>query len=75
MGKKRKVAKKKAAPTRKATAAKKQARPTRKAVAAKKKAARTRKVAATKTARGDDGYRDEAMEFFRRSRAGRFFPS
>ena len=41
--------------------------------AAKKKAAPTKKATAAKKKRGN--YRDETMEFFRRARSARFFPS
>ena len=43
--------------------------------AVKKKAAAPRKTTAVKTEQPNEGSRDQAMEFFRRARAGRFFPT
>ena len=75
MAKKRKALKKKAASARRTTAVKKKAASARKTTAVKKKAASARKATAVKTGQGNEGSRDQAMEFFRRSRAGRFFPT
>ena len=62
MAKKRRAVKKKAAPARKTTAG-------------KKKAAPAGNITAVKTGQGKEGSRDEAMEFFRRARSARFFPT
>ncbi len=75
MAKKRRSLKKKATPARKATAGKKKAASARKTTAGKKKAASARNITAVKTGQGNEGSRDEAMEFFRRARSARFFPT
>ena len=67
--------KRKAAAPRKTTAVKKKAAAPRKTTAVKKKAAAPRKTTAVKTEQPNEGSRDQAMEFFRRARAGRFFPT
>ena len=47
----------------------------KKTTAGKKKAASARNITAVKTGQGKEGSRDEAMEFFRRARSARFFPT
>ena len=60
---------------RKAMKMKRKAAAPRKTTAVKKKAAAPRKTTAVKTEQPNEGSRDQAMEFFRRARAGRFFPT
>ena len=75
MAKKRRALKKKAASARRTTAGKKKAASARNITAGKKKAASARNITAIKIGQGNEGSRDEAMEFFRRARSARFFPT